>query len=131
MAGTPSMPAWPDSLDLSEDYLFWVNTITVTYLSKTAEQPQEINGAPQISHVLWNQIKKDRLAADSILQKYYQTFRFARVLMQEVNIVPKENDIIIDDNGRRWKAELVEVLCYQNEDRVHTTKSLKRGLPVG
>jgi hypothetical protein len=118
---------YPDFYDTSQDFRVWTNTVTVTYLSKTAEAPPA--GGTLISNVLWNQIRKDKLAPDSPLIEFDRTFRFAKALMQ--GIVPKMNDIIIDDNNLRWKVELVEVLSFGNEYRVHTTYSGKQGLPVG
>jgi len=117
-------------VDHSMQHLTWANPITIRYLSKTAEAPPLLGPAtPEITHVLWRTIRKDRIASDSVLQKYDRTFRIPKATAR--GIVPKENDIIVDDLGIRWKVELVEIVSYGWEYRCHTTKSMKQGLPVG
>jgi hypothetical protein len=118
---------YPDFYDTSQDFVVWTNTVQVKYYSKSEEKPPSLGQT--INNVLWNQIRKDKLAPDSPLMEYDRTFRFAKAMLQ--GIIPKQNDIITDDEGLRWKVELVEVLSFGNEYRVHTTKGLKQGQPVG
>jgi hypothetical protein len=120
-----SQPPWPDSVETADDYLIWVNTITVAYISKTSEVvPPLTDSTPRIDHVLWNQIRKDKLSADSPLLKMDRTFRFGRIPL--AGIIPKNDDIIVDDYGIRWRVMLVENLSFGNEFRVHTVKSTKQ-----
>lgn len=118
--------AWPDEIDTSEDYLVWTNTVTVNYLSKTAEAVPPTG--PQVSHVLWTAIRKDRLRADSLLAKFDRTFRFAKVPLN--GIIPKNDDVIVDNNGVRWIVGMVEIVSFGNEFRCHTTKGKIQNTPV-
>jgi len=116
--------AWPDDIDTSQDFKIWTNTIAVEYLSKTTEA-LPLTG-PTITNVLVNKIRKDRLVAGSILQTMDRTFRIAKAMAQ--GIVPKIDDIIIDNFGVRWWVKLVEILSFGNEYRVHTIKSPKQNV---
>jgi hypothetical protein len=118
---------WPESIDTSEDYLLWTNTIEVGYLSKTAEKPDA--AVVPITHVLRRAIRKDRLLKDSLLAHFDVTIRMAKAVMQ--GIIPKADDLVIDPDGTRWVVKLVEVVSYGNEYRVHTIKSMKQNTAVG
>ena len=125
--------AWPDSIDTSQDYLVWTNTISVIYLSKVAEAPPQ--DGPTITNVLRRAIRKGGLPGDAILLKFDRTFRMAKAVM--FGIVPKAKDIIIDDQGVRWMVGdtlgspgAVEILSFGNEYRVHCTKSMKQNSTV-
>ncbi len=112
--------------DTSQMYLSWPNTITVTYLSKSAEAPP--GTGPQITNVLWTAIKKLALPPDSPLAKMDRRFRMANAVMH--GIVPKKDDILIDDQGNRWRVMEAEILSFGNEYRVYTVKSTKQNQPV-
>lgn len=118
---------YPDFYDTTNDYRTWTNTITVTYLSKSQEQPPP--SGVTVTNVLWTEIRKGNLPSDSFLLAFDRTFRLAMAKMQ--GIVPKEKDIIVDDQGIRWvigpfNKGSVEILSFGNEYRVHCTKSMKQ-----
>lgn len=117
---------FPDGIDTSQDCTYWTNTITVQYLSKTQEAPPP--SGMTVTNVMWFEIRKGYLPAESILLKYERTFRLGRIMMQ--GVVPKPKDIIVDDQGIRWvigaEPGAVEILSYGNEYRVHTNKSMKQ-----
>lgn len=120
---------FPDDIDTSQDYLVWHNTITIGYHSKDSEQPTD--SFATIEKVRRFPIRKDNLSPDSPLIKMDRTYRMARLEMK--GIVPKKDDIIVDEQGIRWVVGLVENVVYNNEYRCHMIRSTKQQLtePVG
>ncbi len=113
--------AYPDTVDMSEDYLVWNDTETVTYESRISESSVS---STSVSRTLWLTIRKDRLPSDSILHKMDLTVELPVATLGSV--VPKMHDVMQRSDGTRWVVQLVELVATANEYRVHVIRS-RRG----
>jgi len=108
----------PIIVDTTVNYKIWANSVTVTYFQKTAPAPAPSGvPIPYTLHTLVYIGDSQRPAA--------KNFRFAKAVAS--GIIPARGDVIVDNYGIRWQVETIgEDLSFQNEWRVHCTKSTKQ-----